>query len=141
MPIIEIAGKQVSVNDEGFLTDVQPTTSSNFRGISITGGTVKLSGLSSLAGGSTPSADDKFDEILFYQRRANDKTIVVNADNVNSTLSGTFYAKWAELQLGGSGTYDFTIVVGRLTVSGGATITVNHTLPYPPEIQLVYLVE
>ena len=119
----------------GVTTGVQPSSTSNFRGISITGGTVNLRGL--IGSGNSLV----FDKILFYQRRANDNTMIVNADNVNSTLSGTFYAKWAELQLGGSGTYNFAIVVGRLTVSGGATININDTLPFPPIIQLVYLVE
>lgn len=119
----------------GVTTGVQPSSTSNFRGISITGGTVNLRGL--IGSGNSLV----FDKILFYQRRANDNTMIVNADNVNSTLAGTFYAKWAELQLGGSGTYNFAIVVGRLTVSGGATININDTLPFPPIIQLVYLVE
>ena len=119
----------------GVTTGVQPSSTSNFRGISITGATVNLRGL--IGSGSSVV----FDKILFYQRRANDHTMIVNADNVYSTLAGTFYAKWAELQLGGSGTYNFAIVVGRLTVSGGATININDTLPFPPIIQLVYLVE
>lgn len=121
----------------GARTDVQPTTSSNFGRIKITGGTVRLSGLNTAV---TTAADASFNKMLFYQRRAHDGVIQVNQGS-DSALDGILYAKWGELQLAGSGIYNFAIVVGRLTVSGGATIHVNDTVPFPPVLQFVYLVE
>ena len=84
-----------------------------------------------------------FHKMLIYQRRFNTQAMHIT-DGLPITsggLQGILYAKWANLQLAGSGTYNFATVVGTMSVSGNATFTASNSLPYPPIIRPVFLVQ
>lgn len=135
-------------------TDYPPTSSDvsgqNFGGIDIHGGGVTLTPIdSSLSGGSyygpavSGTVIAPFHKMLIYQRRFNEKPLNIT-DGLPITsggLQGILYAKWANLKLSGSGTYNFAAVVGTMSVNGNATFTAINSLPYPPLIRPVYLVQ
>jgi Flp pilus assembly protein TadG len=83
-----------------------------------------------------------FQDMVYYQRRFNTQAINVNdGASFPGGISGRIYAKWAELKISGNGTYNFSIVVGSLSSSGNATITVRDRLPLEPRVSPVRLVE
>lgn len=123
--------------DLAVATDYQPTNSDlkgeKFGGISLNGPNVSF----------TPPTTGPFAKILFYQRRFNTASIMINGGMAApGGLAGAIYAKWANLNLAGSGTYNFGIVVGTLSVNGNAQINIPEGLsPQQQQVQLVYLVE
>ena len=130
---------QPDLSDLCAATNIPPTSADNFQGISITGGqNVNLAGFTN---GTFTFG------MLIYQRRANRQSIRINDGFVVGTtgnaqgFAGTVYAKWADLQLAGNGTYNFAIVVGTMSVSGNATVTVPYGFPVLPKANIVYLVE
>ena len=146
------------------LTNYAPTSSDvsgqNFGGIDIHGGGVTLTPIDSAQSGGSyysqgvgqggpvnPAVSGTviapFHKMLIYQRRFNEKPLNIT-DGLPITsggLQGILYAKWANLKLSGSGTYNFATVVGTMSVSGNATFTASNSLPYPPLIRPVYLVQ
>ncbi len=101
-----------------------------FGGVALHGDIVSFSGMDS----------GPFKGMLFYQRRFNTQAISVT-NGISNGMKGIVYAKWANLDLSGSGTYDFGIVTGTLSVNGGATVNVSFSLTLKPKIQPVRLVE
>ncbi len=80
--------------------------------------------------------------VLFFQRRRNMNTARIEGDTgVNVSFKGSIYAKWAEFALGGGGRYDAQFVVGRLSLSGQATITINSNGKILGRANHVFLVE
>lgn len=68
------------------------------------------------------------DGILFFQRRRNTNTAQIQGNaGTNVTLGGAIYAKWARFSLSGGGRYDAQFVVGSMSVSGQATVTILGT--------------
>jgi Flp pilus assembly protein TadG len=83
-----------------------------------------------------------FQDMVFYQRRVNTQNININnGASFPGGVSGRIYAKWGALNVSGNGTYNFSIVVGSLSTSGNAMITVRSRLPLSPRISPVRLVE
>jgi Flp pilus assembly protein TadG len=108
------------------------TSSASFGAISVNGGTVNL---------SPPPTGGTFAGILFYQRRwnAQDASVGGNSNSVN--LSGTIYDKWGYFTLAGQGQYNAEFVVGTLSISGGAAVTINATGKNQGRVNQVFLVE
>ncbi|MEY3172096.1 MAG: hypothetical protein RLZZ436_9 [Planctomycetota bacterium] len=83
-----------------------------------------------------------FQDMVFYQRRLNTESININnGASFPAGISGRIYAKWGSLSVSGNGTYNFSIVVGSMSSSGNAAITVQDRLPLTPRIYPVRLVE
>ncbi len=106
-------------------------SNANFGSIAVNGGTVNLS----------PPVGGTFDGILFYQRRWNTQDLSVggNSDTVN--LTGTVYDKWGNLTLSGQGQYKAEFVVGSMSISGGAAVTIDATGKDLGKNNEVFLVE
>ena len=85
---------------------------------------------------------EEFNSMLLYQRRANPHAISVQDGPLPpSGLTGRIYAKWAELSLAGSGTYNAAVVVGSISVNGQATINADRGLLVVPNVGRIRLVE
>ncbi len=83
-----------------------------------------------------------FQDMVLYQRRVNTESISINnGASWPDGISGRIYAKWGSLSVSGNGTYNFSIVVGSLSVNGNAAITVRDRLPLTSRIRPVRLVE
>lgn len=65
-----------------------------------------------------------FDGMLFYQRRRNTSGFSISGNASEGSMTGTVYAKWAKLQLGGSGGYGAQFIVGSLAAIGNSDITI-----------------
>jgi hypothetical protein len=104
--------------------------------VSINGGNVGTSGTPITGPTSGP-----FSGILFYQRRWNTQDASVGGNSNNINLSGTIYDKWGNFNLAGQGTYNAEFVVGSLTISGGAAVTINATGKNRGRVNQVFLVE
>ena len=82
-----------------------------------------------------------FHGLLFYQRRANLQTIQIAGQSNQGDLQGILYAKNAELQISGQGTYNAQMVVGRLQKTGNGDIVIQTTAAAPATARKVFLVE
>jgi hypothetical protein len=83
-----------------------------------------------------------FQDMVIYQRRVNTESININnGASFPGGISGRIYAKWGSLNVSGNGTYNFSIVVGSMSSSGNAAITVRDRLPLTARIRPVRLVE
>jgi hypothetical protein len=111
-------------------TDPQNPT---FGQIAINGGTINLSPIS--------NSSSPFFGMLFYQRRWNTQDVTVGGNSATVTLSGTLYDKWGNFILAGQGQYGAEFVVGSMTVSGGAAVTINATGKNQGKVNQVFLVE
>jgi hypothetical protein len=78
---------------------------------------------SSLYSGA-PAVSNKFDGMLFFQRRRSTQGIDIQGDSAEGVLSGTLYAKWANFKISGQGTYDAQFVAGSMSVTGQGNVTV-----------------
>jgi hypothetical protein len=87
------------------------------------------------------NTNDPFNGILFYQRRWNTTTASLGGNSANTTLSGTMYAKWAKFQLSGSGNLTAQFLVGSMSITGGATVTINAAGKLLGRANVVFLVE
>lgn len=110
-----------------------PPSSTNFGSVNISGQSVNLSAPTSSGG--------PFDGLLFYQRRWNTQPVSIQGNGGSTSLSGTFYAKWANLQLTGTGTYNAQFLSGSVNVSGGANLTINSAGSRLGKANEVFLVE
>lgn len=118
--------------DLAVATDFRPNSSDNFQGVQLNGTNVSF----------TPPNSGAFNHILFYQRRFNTQGITVNDGFLApGGLAGWVYAKWANLALAGSGTYNFGIVVGTMSTQGNAVVNVPSGLPAQAREEYVFLVE
>jgi len=107
------------------------SVSSNFGKMSINGGSVSL----------TPPTSGTFTDILLYQRRWNTNDISVGGSSNDVNLAGIVYAKWAMMGLAGQGRYDAEFVVGSMSISGNAVVTINATGKNNGRLNQVWLVE
>jgi hypothetical protein len=88
-----------------------------------------------------PAVSNKFDGMLFFQRRRSSKEITVTGNSGNSLLSGTLYAKWGAFNLSGQGAYDAQFIAGTVTTSGQGDITITSTGGKKGRAARVFLVE
>jgi hypothetical protein len=58
-----------------------------------------------------------------------------------ANLTGTAYAKWAAFSLAGQGKYNAQFIVGSMSISGNATVTINARGKNFGKANLVFLVE
>jgi hypothetical protein len=66
----------------------------------------------------------------------------ITGNAAEGTLTGTLYAKWAEVQITGQGTYDAQFVVGSMKITGQGDITIlSSTGSERGKANDVYLVE
>jgi hypothetical protein len=101
--------------------------------IAINGGTVNLSPIT--------NSGSPFVGMLFYQRRWNTQDVGVGGNSNTVNLSGTLYDKWGNFTLAGQGRYDAQFVVGSMSVSGNAAVTINATGKLTGRLNQVFLVE
>jgi Flp pilus assembly protein TadG len=105
----------------------------NFGKIAINGGTVNLTPIS--------SSSSPFNGILFYQRRWNTADVSVGGNSNTVNLTGTLYDKWGNFTLAGQGQYNAEFVVGSMSISGNAAVTINATGKNFGLLNQVFLVE
>ncbi|NBO91013.1 MAG: hypothetical protein EBV06_01660 [Planctomycetia bacterium] len=105
----------------------------NFGSVNISGSSVNFS----------PNIDinNIYKGILFYQRRRNTSDISIQGNAHNTQLTGSVYAKWANLKLSGQGAYNAQFIVGNISVSGQATVTINYAGQNIGRANQVFLVE
>jgi hypothetical protein len=108
---------------------LNPTTGQ----IAINGGTVNLSPIT--------NSSSPFAGMLFYQRRWNTQDVGVGGNSTTVNLSGTLYDKWGKFTLAGQGQYNAEFVVGWMSVSGNAAVTINATGKNTGRVNQVFLVE
>ena len=87
------------------------------------------------------SGSSPFNGILFYQRRRNVAVPILTGNGTDVKLTGTIYAKWANFDLSGQGTYNAQFVVGSLQLSGNGLVTIHATGKNFGTANLVFLVE
>jgi hypothetical protein len=90
---------------------------------------------------NAPAVASDFDGMLFYQRRRHQATVTVSGNASQGTLAGTLYAKWANVQITGQGTYDAQFIVGSITVTGQGNVTILAAGEGRGKANQVYLVE
>jgi hypothetical protein len=95
---------------------------------------------SSLYAGA-PAVSNKFDGMLFYQRRRNTQGIDIQGNSATGVLSGTLYAKWANFKISGQGTYDAQFVAGSMSVTGQGDVTVLSAGTGKGKANQIFLVE
>jgi hypothetical protein len=88
-----------------------------------------------------PPTSGTFNGILFYQRRWNNSTDSVGGNGTTVNLGGTIYNKWGNFTLAGQGQYNAEFIVGSLSVSGGAAVTINAAGKNLGLLNQVFLVE
>lgn len=82
-----------------------------------------------------------FDGMLFYQRRWNTETLHIEGNAADGSLEGTLYAKWANVQISGQGTYDAQFVVGSIAITGQGDVTIDFLGNQVGKAPKVFLVE
>jgi hypothetical protein len=108
-------------------------SAANFGQVAINGGNITLTPIS--------SSSSPFFGMLFYQRRWNDRDFGVGGNSNTVNLSGTLYDKWGSFTLAGQGQYNAEFVVGSMTISGNANVTINASGKNQGRVNQVYLVE
>lgn len=108
--------------------------SPTFGGLSITG-----NGALNLSAYTNPASP--YDGLLFYQRRLNTQPISLSGNASVESLKGTVYAKWATLNLSGSGNMNTQFVVGQVDFTGNGTLHVDTTTQHFADSDQVFLVE
>jgi hypothetical protein len=83
----------------------------------------------------------EFNGMLIYQRRRNTSTMTISGNSSAGQLAGTVYAKWADLDITGQGTYSAQFIVGRLTITGNGSVTVHYAGTNLGRAPAVFLVE
>jgi hypothetical protein len=89
----------------------------------------------------SPPTSGTFNGILFYQRRWNNSTDSVGGNGTTVNLGGTIYNKWGNFTLAGQGQYNAEFIVGSLSISGGAAVTINASGKNLGKVNQVFLVE
>jgi Flp pilus assembly protein TadG len=105
------------------------------------GGTLVMSGNPTVTFTPISDASSPFYGVLFYQRRLNTASPTLTGNGSSVNVSGTIYAKWAQFQLAGIGTYNAQFIVGSLQLSGNGSVTINGAGKNFGKANLVYLVE
>lgn len=102
--------------------------------LNLTGAHVKFTGLQ--------DANSPFNDVLFFSRRRNSSMVQIQGQaDLDVSMRGTMYAKWGHFHLAGGGKYDAQFVVGSMSVSGQATVTIDSAGKSFGLAKLVYLVE
>jgi Flp pilus assembly protein TadG len=114
-------------------TSPSPPASTNFGSVNVSGLSVNLQPLTGSGG--------PFDGMLIYQRRWNTQPISIQGNGGSTVLGGTLYAKWANVQLTGTGTYNAQFLAASLGVTGGANLTINTAGSKLGKANEVFLVE
>lgn len=132
-------GSDYNVNtglpDSGDGTNPPPATGNpTFGQLSISGNA--LLNVTPYANPSSP-----FDGLVFYQRRHNTQPLKLAGNGSSDVMEGTVYAKWADLDLSGNGTFNSQFVVRTLELTGNGTLTLDITNQHTAKSDLVYLVE
>jgi Flp pilus assembly protein TadG len=87
------------------------------------------------------TASSPFYGLTIYQRRVDRRPIILADETIilGGTLSGSIYAKYAEVVFAASGTFDLTFVSGSLAVANILQCTLNpsHLLPAAQDVFLV----
>jgi Flp pilus assembly protein TadG len=104
-------------------------------------GAVSIGGSASVTLSPINNAGSPFNGILFYQRRWNTQGASIGGNTSTLNLTGTIYDKWGTFTLAGQGAYNAEFVVGSLSISGGAAVTINATGKNLGRVNQVYLVE
>jgi Flp pilus assembly protein TadG len=113
-----------------------PPASGNatFAGVSITGNA--QINLTPFTNASSP-----FDGLVYYQRRLNTQAFKIAGNGSSDVLKGTVYAKWANLDLSGNGTFNSQFVVKSLDFTGNGSLTLDITGQHVAKSDQVFLVE
>jgi Flp pilus assembly protein TadG len=85
--------------------------------------------------------NDPFTGLVIYQDRSNGSTMSVAGNSNQLNLTGTVYAKTAQVDLAGTGKFNAQFIVGSMQISGGATVTINAGGKDFGRANLVFLVE
>jgi Flp pilus assembly protein TadG len=104
-------------------------------------GSVSIGGNASVTFTPISDSSSPFYGILFYQRRWNSKDVSIGGNTSTLSLTGTIYDKWGNFTLAGQGQYNAEFVVGALSISGGAAVTINASGQNLGRVNQVYLVE
>jgi hypothetical protein len=120
-------------NSSGINAPPSSLPNTKFGGINIDGSQSSIT-LSPLANSADP-----FNDMIIYQRRANTSTIKITGGHLS--LTGTLYAKWAEFDISGGGSYQAQFVAGSMQLSGQATITLQYAGNQFGKANEVFLVE
>ncbi|MCI0456603.1 MAG: pilus assembly protein TadG-related protein [Gemmataceae bacterium] len=86
-------------------------------------------------------ASSPFSGMLLYQRRWNTKSINIQGNGSQTKLAGTLYARGAQLQLTGPGTFEAQFLAGSISVTGQAQITIDYEGKNLGKSNRVFLVE
>jgi Flp pilus assembly protein TadG len=108
---------------------------------SVLGAKLTMSGSPTVTLTPYNNASSPFYGMLFYQRRQNTSVSKLTGNGTSVQLTGTIYAKWANFDLAGQGTYGAQFVVGSLLLSGNGLVTINATGKNFGKANLVFLVE
>jgi hypothetical protein len=111
-------------------------TTANFGGMTVNGGSVTLTPYN-----DTTNTANPFNGVLLYQRRWNESEASVGGNSNDINLTGTIYAKWAKFGLAGQGRYNAQYIVGSLSISGNALVTINATGRNFGKANQIFLVE
>lgn len=100
----------------------------------------------SIGGGGTFSltapTTGTFTGMAVYQRRWNTQSMSIGG-NGSVSVSGTVYAKWAALSVGGTGAYSSAsqLIVGSMSLGGNGDVTINLAGQTLAKTNQVFLVE
>jgi Flp pilus assembly protein TadG len=119
----------------------QPDASDGSTKGSVSGATLSMSGSPTVTLTPYNNASSPFNGMLLYQRRWNTSVPKLTGNGTSVALTGTIYAKWANFDLAGQGTYSAQFVVGSLLLSGNGLVTINATGKNFGKANLVFLVE
>jgi type II secretory pathway pseudopilin PulG len=109
----------------------------NFQSVNVNGSDVRLTGLA--------NATSPFNGMLFYFRRglyiSSGNTAGIQGSGSANQLNGTIYSKWGNFTLSGSGSYGAQFIVGSMSISGQANVTLTYAGQNLGRANRVYLVE
>jgi Flp pilus assembly protein TadG len=86
------------------------------------------------------SAISAFNGMVFYQRRANTQGVSMTGSGGSSSISGTMYGKWANLNYSGNGSTNAQFVFNTINLTGNGTVTIStvgHSVGSAPQVFLV----
>ena len=109
------------------------TKNGDFSGINISSSSVQLSALSDT---SSP-----YNGLLIFQDRSNTKDISLQGGSNGATVTGTTYARNANLQISGQGTWYSQFIVGLMSITGQGDVTINYAGQNLGKTNQVFLVE
>jgi hypothetical protein len=91
------------------------------------------------SGAPIPNSD--FDGMLFYQRRNSTQSLKVAGNASQALLTGALYAKYAQANFTGQGTFKAQFIVGSISITGNGTVTISSIGSSDSISKQVFLVE